>query len=85
MLLPVLASCHFLEVEKTGKTFIKNFYSDVYALDAAVNGKYILESLHIVIDIHVQSSPEFCIDLKTHIDAQCQCPCTRIAVHHCLI
>ena len=31
MLLPVMASCHFLEVEKTGKTSIKNFYSDVYA------------------------------------------------------
>lgn len=40
MLLPVMASCHFLEVEKTGKTSIKNFYSDVYALDAAVNGIY---------------------------------------------
>lgn len=24
-MLPLLASCHFLEVEKTGKTSIKNF------------------------------------------------------------
>lgn len=40
LLVPLLASCHFLEVEKTGKTSIKNFYSDIYALDAAVNGIY---------------------------------------------
>lgn len=39
-MLPLLASCHFLEVEKTGKTSIKNFYSDIYALDAAVAGTY---------------------------------------------
>ena len=38
ILLPFVASCNFLEVEKTGQTSIKNFYSDVYALDAAVNG-----------------------------------------------
>ena len=38
--MPLLASCHFLEVEKTGKTSIKNFYSDIYALDAAVSGTY---------------------------------------------
>lgn len=40
LLVPLLASCHLLEVEKTGKTSIKNFYSDIYALDAAVNGVY---------------------------------------------
>uniref|UniRef100_UPI003FEF0797 RagB/SusD family nutrient uptake outer membrane protein n=1 Tax=Candidatus Cryptobacteroides bacterium TaxID=3085639 RepID=UPI003FEF0797 len=40
LLVPLLASCHFLEVEKTGKTSIKNFYSDIYALDAAMNGVY---------------------------------------------
>lgn len=40
LFVPLLASCHFLEVEKTGKTSIKNFYSDIYALDAAVNGVY---------------------------------------------
>ena len=39
-MLPLLASCHFLEVEKTGKTSIKNFYSDIYALEAAVSGTY---------------------------------------------
>ena len=39
-LLPLLASCHFLEVEKTGKTSIKSFYSDIYALEAAVSGTY---------------------------------------------
>ena len=38
--MPLLASCHFLEVEKTGKTSIKAFYSDIYALDAAVSGAY---------------------------------------------
>lgn len=42
LLVPLLASCDFLEVEKTGKTSIKNFYSDIYALDAAVNGVYCL-------------------------------------------
>lgn len=40
LLVPLLASCDFLEVEKTGKTSIKNFYSDIYALGAAVNGVY---------------------------------------------
>ncbi len=40
ILIPLLASCHFLEVEQTGKTSIKAFFSDVYALDAAVNGSY---------------------------------------------
>ena len=39
-LLPLLASCNFLEVEKTGKTSIKAFFSDIYALDAAVSGTY---------------------------------------------
>ena len=38
--LPLLASCHFLEVEQTGKTSIKAFFSDTYALEAAVNGAY---------------------------------------------
>lgn len=42
MLLSPAVSCHFLEVEKTGKTSIKNFYSDIYALDAAVTGTYSL-------------------------------------------
>lgn len=39
-IVPLLASCHFLEVEQTGKTSIKAFFSDVYALDASVNGAY---------------------------------------------
>lgn len=42
LLMPLLGSCHFLEVEKTGKTSIKNFYSDIYALEAAVSGTYSL-------------------------------------------
>lgn len=35
-----LPSCNFLEVEQLGKSSIKAFYSDIYALQAAVTGTY---------------------------------------------
>ena len=38
----ILSSCNFLEVQQTGKSSIKSFYSDIYALDAAVYGAYSL-------------------------------------------
>ena len=36
----IFASCNFLEVEKLGKSDIESFFSDVYALESAVNGLY---------------------------------------------
>lgn len=59
--LPLLASCHFLEVEQTGKTSIKAFFSDTYALDAAVNGAYRLTYTYY--DSYMVLYPEVAGDL----------------------
>lgn len=60
-IIPLLASCHFLEVEQTGKTSIKAFFSDVYALDAAVNGAYRLTYTYY--DTYMVLYPEVTGDL----------------------